>query len=292
MRRPIIHFAMLLLAVTLVTANANARGRKDYNSNSQRKETPAHQPNSSRGNGRPGNFGRPSDKSHNNAYRPEGNRPGHNNNNWNRPGHDNFRPGHNNNNWNRPPRHDNWHRPQRPHGHNHGFRPGPPPMRPYMPAHYRWHRPTPPRHWRPAPGWRPFHSILGISFGSAINISINALVNSGYSVSGYGNDAVYVTNVPMINLMWPDATLYYGNNGLYASEFVYSTSYYDVERYNLAFNSLVRNYGQPFDVDYGIGGAMTASWWGNGNQFIRLTFNSGIAANGGTRYYTTLSFGN
>ncbi len=165
------------------------------------------------------------------------------------------------------------------------------PPRPMMPANRPWHRPTPPPSFRPAPGWRPFSSILGIALGSAINISINGLINAGYNVSGYGNDAVYVTDAPMLNMVWPDATLYYGNGGLYASEFVYSTPAYNLSRYNSAYRTLVRNYGTPIQST-NVGGSITSTWWGPGNQFIRLTFQSAIAGNGSNRFFTTLSFGN
>lgn len=160
-----------------------------------------------------------------------------------------------------------------------------------MPAHRPWHRPTPPPSFRPAPGWRPFRSILGVALGSAINFSVNALVNAGYAISGYGSNAIYVTDAPMLGLMWPDATLYYGNGGLYASEFVYSTPGYSMSRYNSAYNSLIGTYGYPIEVS-NTNGSIVSTWWGSDNQFIRLSFQSGIAGNGRLRYFTTLSFGN
>jgi hypothetical protein len=161
-----------------------------------------------------------------------------------------------------------------------------------MPAHRHWCRPTPPPPaWRPAPGWRPFNSILGIALGSAINFTINSLINNGYNVTGYGIDAVYIADASMLNMIWPDATLYYGNNGLYASEFVYSTAGYNLNRYNMAYNALVRSYGSPYRSSRS-GGMISTSWWGPGNQFITLSFQSGIAGNGSNRFFTTLSFGN
>ncbi len=44
-----------------------------------------------------------------------------------------------------------------------------------------------------------FGTILGVALGTAIGASINALVNSGYNVSSYGNDVIYLSNVPQMN---------------------------------------------------------------------------------------------
>ncbi|MDE6368339.1 MAG: hypothetical protein K2K94_03795, partial [Muribaculaceae bacterium] len=187
-------------------------------------------------------------------------------------------------------------RPQQNH-HNPNFAHTPPPPmrpphRPNMPAHRPWQPPTPPPpNFRPAPNWTPFNTILGVTLGSAINISINALINSGYNVTGYGNDAVYIANATMLNMLWPDATLFYNNGGLYASEFVYSTPIYNMSRYNTTYRALVRNYGNPISSN-NVGGVITTTWWGPGGQFINLSFQNAIAGNGATRFFTTLSFGN
>lgn len=300
MRRFLQSVAIMLMCTALACPTLEARGRNNTNNSTTEQRRPSNNAN------RPGNNG-------------SGQRPGNNDNN-NRPGgqhnNGNNRPGNNgnnhrpDNNGNRPstpnrpnhnvtpsrPQHPQWNqgshanRP-RPGGGNHHFNPGPPPPRPMMPIHRPWHRPTPPPAYRPAPGWRPFGSILGVALGSAINFSINTLINSGYTVSGYGNNAIYVTNASMLNMMWPDATLFYNNGGLYASEFVYSTPNYNMNRYYNTYNMLVRNYGTPIDVT-NVNGLVSSTWWGTNNQFIRLTFQSGIAGNGMTRFFTTLSFGN
>ena len=116
-------------------------------------------------------------------------------------------------------------------------------------------------------------------------------MNSGYNVTGYGNDAVYVANASMLNMLWPDATLFYNNGGLYASEFVYSTPVYNMSRYNSTYRALVRNYGNPVSSTNN-GGALTTTWWGPNGQFINLTFQNALSGDGSTRFYTTLSFGN
>lgn len=310
MRRLIKTSAILLTCMALSIPQLDARGRNNSNGNNNNSHR-TEQNKAPHNQQRPGNNSRPSrpTNNHNNNNRP--NRPGNNNNNDNRrPGNNNFRPGNNNqgnnhsrpnHNWNdKRPQQPQWntghrpgngpqHRPQ--HGHQQ-FRPCPPPPRPHMPAHRPWHRPTPPPHsWHPAPGWRPFNSILGVALGSAINFTINSLISSGYNVTGYVNDAVYVSDASMLNMIWPDATLYYGNNGLYASEFVYSTAGYNLNRYNSAYNALVRSYGSPYRSSRS-GGVISSTWWGPGNQFITLTFQSGMAGNGSNRFFTTLSFGN
>ncbi len=162
-----------------------------------------------------------------------------------------------------------------------------------MPPHYGWFRPTPPPHWHAPGSWRPFRSVLGVTFGTTLALTINALVNNGYAVTSYGNNNVYVSNVPMLNMVWPDAVLFYNNaGGLCGSRFVYSTPYYDQGRYNAAYASLVGGYGYPVSIQNTAGGGVEATWWGSGNQFIRLAYDASYAQDGSLRYFTTLSFGN
>ena len=218
-----------------------------------------------------GNSSRP-----NNGYRPGGNTPQQSH----RPG--GYRPG---GNYTRPtppppPRHDRYSY------HN------TPPYRPYMPYNRPWRRPTPPPSWRPYYGCPTFNSILGITLGTALNLSLDYLFNSGYSILGYGNNQVYLSNVPIYNYTWPSATLYYGSGGgLQGSEFVYSSPGYDISRYNALYSQLVRRYGSPVSVQDTYGG-VTATWWGYNNGYITLSFFNDTANNGTSRYYTTLSIGN
>lgn len=253
---------------------------------------------------------RPNSGNHNNGNRPNGgNHNTGNNNTGNRPN------GGNNNNSHRPGSGDHLLPGQRPAagsganrpGANNGFRPGhnspghnighrPPgpglPVRPHMPPLRPFHRPVPPPAWRPVGRFPVLTTILGVTLGTAFNISINALVNSGYNVSGYGNNMVYLTNVPQLNLYWPDATLYYApNGGLMSSQFVYSTPYNDMGRYNTAFSRLVNLYGQPVSYNNSAG-EISASWFGNNGQFVTLTFAPQYTAGGALGYFTTLSFGN
>lgn len=280
MKRTILTIA--IAAGLIFSVNADGRGRNNAN-NSQFSE---------QHHNRPGNQGKGHNNGNNNKNRPSQS----SNANSNKHQHNNgSKPGNNHNIGQRPPQ--NQRPPQQAYQHpqaNHHLTPPPPraPHRPLMPAHNNhWKRPTPPPAFRPAPGWRPINSVLGIAFGSAINFTINALINSGYNVTGYANDAVYVANATMLNMLWPDATLYYGNGGLYGSEFVYSTPSFNMNRYYNTYNQLVASYGAPFRTQNN-GGVITSTWWGPGNQFINLTFQSGRAYNGSSRFFTTLSFGN
>lgn len=169
----------------------------------------------------------------------------------------------------------------------------PPPPRPYHPVN--WHyagRPLPPPSWRPPSRPRPFFSsVLGIAFGTAINVSLDYLFNSGYAVDGYNNNTVYLNDVRQLGFLWPYASLFYDAAGyLSASEFVYSTTAYDPRRYNSAYSALVRAYGPPVSVSNSPYD-MTASWWGSDNQFITLRLYNGATQSGPARFFTTLTFG-
>lgn len=132
--------------------------------------------------------------------------------------------------------------------------------------------------------------MLGITFGSAFDISLAYLLNNGYNVYSYGNNIVYLNNVNQLNLLWPDASLYYGSRGLDRGEFIYSTSYYDTMRYNEAYVRLVAAYGAPVSTSYPSNGMQTC-WFGNDGRFVTLQFLPTYGADGIMRYYTTLSFG-
>ncbi|WP_302575349.1 hypothetical protein [uncultured Duncaniella sp.] len=233
----------------------------------------------SRPNNGAGNNSRP-----NVGNRPVNNRPDHGDrpNVGNRPGNSRPNPG---------VRPGGSHRP------NHGLRPGGhpaprppmirPPHRPHRPVMVRPHyRPVPPPAWRPHRGVPVIRGILGLSFGVAIGTSLDYLYNSGYSVDGYANDIVYLRNVPALNYVWTDAALYYGSRGLDASSFYYSTSVYDMSRYNSVYSDLVSTYGVPVSVN-NAGGMLTSTWFGGNRGYITLSFGSGSAG----RFLTTLTLG-
>jgi hypothetical protein len=166
------------------------------------------------------------------------------------------------------------------------------PVRPYMPANRGWFRPSPPAHFRPYRGCPSFSTILGITLGSALDYTLDRLLGRGYNVLGYVADAIYLSNVPMFNYTWPNATLHYTEGALRGSEFTYSTPGYDRSRYISIYNDLVRQYGSPISVQNNGNDNFSATWWGYNNNYVTLSFYQDYAYNGALRYYTTLSFGN
>ena len=297
----------------VTTGNRNNRGKDNKNHGVTTR--PSNRPGNNNQNVRRPDNNRPGNN-HGVGNRPDNNRPSNNHNwgngnnrpsnnhNWgngnNRPGNnhgvgnrpDNNRPG-NNHNWgngnNRPS--NNWHfgGNHRPPMDNHhpGF--GAPPVRPHRPVVQPWRPPVPPQHWRPRPHAPNIATILGVTFGTALNISLNYLVNNGYAVDGYANNTVYLRDINQFNYYWPDATLYYSNGGLARSEFLYSTSYPDMMRYNSLFNSFMMTYGNPVNVSNGA--AMSATWFAPNRGYITLNYGPQYSLGGQLRYFTTLTIG-
>lgn len=171
------------------------------------------------------------------------------------------------------------------------MKPAPRPYRPVIHSHYS--RPMPPRAWRPYHGCPTITGILGIAFGTGINLSLDYLYGGGYSISGYSNDAVYLTDINALNYVWPDATLHYGpQGGLAYSQFYYSTPYYDLARYNNVRNALIATYGTPVSITQQPNGGYVSTWFGYNNTYITLSFGQGNAMGGSSRFFTTLTFGN
>lgn len=156
-----------------------------------------------------------------------------------------------------------------------------------MPFFNGFHRPVPPPRWHYAGGGPAFGTILGIALGTAIGASLTALANDGYAVSSYGNNVIYMNDVPQMNYIWPDAALYYNNGMLCGSQFTYPTSYYDMSRYNALYNTFVAQYGMPVSCS-NTGSVISSSWFGPSGRYVTLSFNLQYGGN----YYTTLSFGN
>lgn len=149
-----------------------------------------------------------------------------------------------------------------------------------------------PAHFRPTSTGPVISTILGVTLGTALNISLNYLLNNGYAVTGYTNDALYLNNVYQLNMMWPNATLYYNQYGaLSGSEFVYSTPYYDMNRYNMTYRQLLNAYGNPVSTNSTYGGGVEVNWFGYDGQYVSLQYSPANAYDGTYRYYTILSFG-
>ena len=264
-------------------SNAPKPGNNNIGNNNNRPDNNSNAP-------KPGNnnVGNNNNRPDNNPQKPSGNinapggnnnnhagQPPHGNNNAPRPGNDHAarpsQPGHN------APSHNNGP------SHHHIDRPHCPPARPY-------YRPTPPPTFRPHSGCPVLRTILGISFGTSINLSIDYLNRNGYSVSGYGNDVVYLRNVSQLNYTWHDATLYYDAYGLTGSQFMYSTNYNSTTRYNNVYNTLYNQYGAPVSYNNTYS-EMTATWWGYDGQYVSLEYRPIYTNNGQLRYFTILSFG-
>lgn len=300
--------ALSLTAIPVTAQPDHNGGRQSHFSSSQSNRGGGHNARPSGGNGtghRPGdNTGNPARPggNHNNNNNNNGHRPGGNPGNNHRPdnGH---RPGGYPGNNHRP---DNGHRPGGQPGNNHRpHRPTPPPPppprppRPHRPPVYfgsghhthhvpffgNYHRPLPPPAWRPAVYGPSFGTILGIALGTTVDMTLRTLLNQGYNVTSYGNNVVYLTNVPQMNYYWPDAALYYNNGALCGSSFTYPSTYYDMSRYNALYNTFCSQYGVPVR-SVNQGGIISSTWFGDGNRYVTLEFNSNYGD-----YYTTLSFG-
>lgn len=217
-----------------------------------------------------------------NSNRPSGSRPDNPGLRPDRPSHGNppvYRPQH------REPSHGYGHAPV--HG-VHAW--GAPPHRPYRPAPRPWSRPVPPPAFRPHYHITPLQAIIGVALGTALDISLNTLTRNNYFIDGYADNRVYLRNVNAMDYFWPDATLYYNNGYLASSTFSYSTSYYDISRYNSLFASLSRMYGAPA-ARRNAGSGWNATWWGYDNRYVTLEFQPLYTSSGGIRYYTTLVIG-
>lgn len=229
-----------------------------------------------------GNHGRPDRPGHGGGVRPD--RPGHGN-----PG---FRPG-----GNSAPRPGGWAHVSRPHYNyrNPGYRPprpgggywGAPPPSPYR-INY-WVPPVP-RYVRVVRTVPSIGTILGLTFGSFIDAGINALYNAGYTVNGYYNDAIYLSNVRQLGYLWPEAIVQYNDGLMSGTQFYNWSSIPDQNMYYSLYNQLTASYGTPVDISYSNSGP-TATWWGGGNTgYITLSYGYGPSATGLNNYYTSLTY--
>lgn len=166
---------------------------------------------------------------------------------------------------------------------NHNWsRPLPPPARPHRPAPIVWRRPVIPVGWHPYAGAPVIDRILGLMFGTLYDISLDHLYYDGYYIDGYADNIIYLRDVSMLNLFWPDVMLNYEYGKLVNAQFIYHSSYYDRVRFDRAYYSLCRIYGSPVFDD-----GMTASWYGGNNTgWVTLSLSSSYGD-----YYTTMSIG-
>ncbi len=168
------------------------------------------------------------------------------------------------------------------HSHHNWSRPLPPPVRAHRPAPLVWMRPVIPVGWHPYAGAPIIDRILGLMFGSLYEASLDHLYFNGYYIDGYADNIIYLRDVSMLNLYWPDVMLNYEYGKLANAQFIYHSSYYDRARFDRVYNSLCRIYGSPVFQD-----GMTISWYGGNNTgWVTLTMTDSYGD-----YYTTMSIG-
>ena len=167
---------------------------------------------------------------------------------------------------------------------------GPPPHN----YHYHWSRPLPPPppvtiHCHP--GVPVIDMLFGVPFGMFIDYSINSLVQMGYNVLGYANNAIYMNSVPQFGYTWDDVQLYY-NDGLFSSACLqYWSSSSSRSRFNSVYNQLCSLYDSPVSNN-SYNGITSYTWWG-GNQtgYVTLEFGYGRSDDGHAGYFTTVFYG-
>ena len=177
----------------------------------------------------------------------------------------------------------------RPHPHHGAFVP----HHPHAPFYVHAPRPRPhrPAVWRPV--GRPIsfgQALLGLTLGATFNISLEYLYDSGYTVGGYGSDAIYLNNVSMMNYLWPEASMFYRGGRLVSTVYTYASAYNNASRYNNLLNMLTMIYGSPYVTPTDRG--MSSTWWNGDGSYVTLNYESGYGPSGSLGYYTTLTFGN
>ena len=162
-------------------------------------------------------------------------------------------------------------------------RPLPPPARPYRPVYHTWIRPVIPAGWYPYAGAPIIDRILGITFGSLFDTSIDYLYYNGYEIDGYADHIIYLRNVPLLGLSWDDVMLSFDSyDRLVNAQFVFMSSHNNHYRYDRVYRKLCRIYGTPFTNSDG-----SLSWYG-GNTTGWITMSTHVNLG---YYYTTLSIG-
>lgn len=173
--------------------------------------------------------------------------------------------------------------PVKPHYHQHVA----PPARPHRPHYRPMPRITPPPYWRPHHNAPRINGVLGLTFGTLYNITLDYLYSYNFDVDGFTNNIVYLRNVPQMNYRWQDVMLNYSAGRLHSVQFVNSTGYYDTGRYNNVYQQLCRLYGAPISSRSSTYNQHECVWYGGHSQgMVSLEY-----YNYNGRYYTTLTFG-
>ena len=267
---------------------SSATSRNDRNNNNKTNNHPSRPGNNGNhnGNSKPGNNG-----NHNGNYKPG--KPGNNGNH-----NGNYKPGNNgNHNGNHNSGVSHWPGYRPPSGPAPVVRPGthrpnwstpvPPPHRNYRPIGRPIPRPVPPHGYHPCHTAPVIHTILGITFGTLYNASLDYLYSKGYEIDGYADNTVYLRNVPEMGYTWPDATIYYDSYGrLASSQFIYSTSFSALGRYDRLYHTLSMTYGSPVSASWNGAHRETIWYGGDARGYVSLEYDYS-----GGRYYTILSYG-
>ena len=280
---------------------SSATSRNDRNNNNKTNNRPS-RPVNTGNNSRPGNNGnsRPGNNGNHNGNSKPGNNgnynPGKPGNNGNHNG--NYKPGNNgNHNGNHNGGVSHWPGYRPPSGPAPVVRPGthrpnwstpvPPPHRNYRPIGRPIPRPVPPHGYHPCHTAPVIHTILGITFGTLYNASLDYLYSKGYEIDGYADNTVYLRNVPEMGYTWPDATIYYDSYGrLASSQFIYSTSFSALGRYDRLYHTLSMTYGSPVSASWNGAHRETIWYGGDARGYVSLEYDYS-----GGRYYTILSYG-
>lgn len=133
-------------------------------------------------------------------------------------------------------------------------------------------------------------AVLGLTFGTLIDYGINSLINAGYNVAGYQNNAIFISDVGMMGCTWPQATVYYGASGMNGALFQYRSPSFNSSPYNKVYRQLCESYGSPVETTTN-GNGRSATWWGGNNTgYITLSTDYGYD-NGIPAYDTSLIYG-
>ena len=172
--------------------------------------------------------------------------------------------------------------------HNDWSRPLPPPVRQYRPAVRIITRPVMPTGFVIYNRAPRINTILGLSFGSYYNSSLNYLFTMGYDIDGYNRDVIYLRDVPMLRFTWADVMLSYDTYGrLYNAQFAHSTSYRDRSRFNRLYHDLYATYGTPVAAHITAYEASVTWFGGNAEGYVTLEFGTDTYG----RYYTMVTVG-
>lgn len=278
--------ALSALVCLPVDAQSNRRGsHRTEQSGSNRNFGQGRRPgnSSNRNNNRVNNNRNDNKKPNNGVGRPNGPQPGNDRYNG-KPGHDHQNPSGGNHYGQHAPK------PKPQPGHHYGQqRPGYPAPAPHpnRPKYKPMPRVAPPPHWRPHHNAPIINGILGLTFGSIFNVSLEYLYYNNYYIESCSDDVIYLRNVRQFRYNWDDVILNYVSGRFANAQFVYSSLFHNTDRYNNVYMTLNNTYGNPISMRILPGGGYECVWYGGrrcGTVTLEYYPNRG-------RYYTILCYG-